>query len=701
MMNGNRDRAGLGNGRDTAGAVAVKPSKRSFNEAAHKLPYRRSVRDLGAVHDDDGTAAPRSAGEHAAADGDVIAHAGRAVLALGALGVVYGDIGTSPLYTEQITFGFKATQHITTAGVYGVVSLMFWSLAVIVSTKYAGFIMRAHNRGDGGIMALAALVQRHKVAHAAALVTLGIFGAALFFGDGMITPAISVLSAVSGLEVATPGVAHLVVPISVVILVALFAVQRQGTHTVGWMFGPIMLVWFGTIALLGLPEIVKHPGVFQALSPSYGVSFFADHGFQAFLVLGGVVLTVTGAEALYADRGHFGPGPIRLGWFALVWPCLMANYLGQAGWILGHPKASLDTSTFNPFFSIVPGWGQLPMVILATVATIIASQAVISGSYSVARQAMQLGYLPRLRVIHTSETEGQIYVPVINWVLAVGVVTLVLVFRNSNGLANAYGVAVTGTFILNTTLFLAVARALWKTPKWRLALLGALFLTVEVTFFLSNLAKIFHGAWLPLVAGIIVSVVMMTWRRGQLIVTANRHEKEGDLGQFLDKLGSARPPIRRVPGTAIFLNPGRETTPLAMRSLVEHTHALHEHVVIVSVVPASVPYVLRDRRFEIKRMGRGLCQLVHLTVRSGYQERTSVPEALALARKLGYLPRNFDLENASYFLSRITIAQTEAPGMDPWRKKVFLTMARNAASPIEHFGLPVDRTVAMGSQINL
>jgi KUP system potassium uptake protein len=708
MMDGDRDRSSRANGHDAAGAVAVKSPKRSFNEAAHKLPYRRSTRDLGADHDEDGVAEahPPSAGDgsrHAIGSGetDVIASAGRAVLALGALGVVFGDIGTSPLYTEQVTFGFKATQHVTAAGVYGVVSLIFWALAVIVSIKYAGFIMRAHNRGDGGIMALAALLQRHKVAHAALLVALGIFGASLFFGDGMITPAISVLSAVSGLEVATPGVAHLVVPISVAILVVLFLLQRQGTHTVGWLFGPVMLVWFTTIGVIGLPEIFKHPGVLQALSPTWGARFFVDHGFEAFLALGGVVLAVTGAEALYADRGHFGPTPIRMAWFFVVWPAVLLNYLGQAGWILGHPRASLNSATFNPFFSVVPGWGQLPMVILATVATIIASQAVISGSYSVARQAMQLGYLPRLRVIHTSETEGQIYVPVINWVLAIGVVTLVLVFRNSNGLANAYGVAVTGTFILNTILFLAVARALWKTPRWRLALLGALFLTVEVSFFLANLAKIFHGAWLPLVAGLIVSVVMMTWRRGQVIVTANRQEKEGDLEQFMDRLGGTRPPVRRVPGTAIFLNPGRETTPLALRSLVEHTHALHEHVVIVSVVPASVPFVLRDRRFEARRIGRGLCQLVHLTVRTGYQERTSVPEALALARKLGYLPRNFDLEHASYFLSRITIAKTDAPGMSAWRKKLFLTMARNAASPIEHFGLPVDRTVAMGSQISV
>ena len=683
-------------------AVAVKP-RRSFNEAAHKLPYSRNERE----HEVDADEAEAKADSAAAAGvpgadhADVIAHASRAVLALGALGVVYGDIGTSPLYTEQVTFEFRATQHVSVAGVYGVVSLIFWSLAVVVSIKYAGFIMRAHNRGDGGIMALAALCRRHKVARAAGLVTLGIFGASLFFGDGMITPAISVLSAVSGLEVATPGVTHLVVPISLVILIGLFALQRKGTGAVGWLFGPVTLVWFISIAVLGLPEVVKHPGVLQALLPVWGVRFFVDHGFYAFLTLGGVVLAVTGAEALYADRGHFGPGPIRLAWFCVVWPAVLISYMGQAGWILGHPSAPLDASTFNPFFSIVPSWAVVPMVLLATAATVIASQAVISGSYTVARQAMQLGYLPRLRVNHTSNMEGQIYVPVINWILAAGVIALVLIFRNSNGLANAYGVAVTGTFILNTILFLSVARALWNTAKLKLALLGALFLTVEVTFFLANAAKIFHGAWLPLAAGAAISLIMLTWRAGQVIVTRNREAKEGDLHEFIEHLERSDPPVRRVPGTAIYLNPGGETTPLALRGVVEHTHALHEKVLLVSVVAASVPHVSRDRRFVVTRMGHGLFQITHIAIRNGYQDTNNIPDALSLARKMGLLERNLDLEHASYFLSRITIAQTNAPGMAAWRKKMFLTMARNAASPIEHFGLPVDRTVMMGSQISV
>ncbi len=664
------------------------------------MPQSRPSRWEAEDHDADEASEPTDEEE---AQHDVVAHAGRAVLALGALGVVYGDIGTSPLYAEQVTFGFHATRHITPVGVYGIVSLIFWSLAIVVSVKYAGFIMRAHNRGDGGIMALAALVRRNRVAHATLLVTLGIFGASLFFGDGMITPAISVLSAVSGLSVATPGVTHLIVPISIVILVGLFAIQRRGTGTVGWLFGPVTLVWFASIAAIGLPEVVSHPGVLQALSPTWGARFFLDHGFEAFLTLGGVVLCVTGAEALYADRGHFGPAPIRLAWFAVVWPAVMLNYMGQAAWILDHPHAAAPGhySTFNPFFSVVPSWFQLPEVVLATAATVIASQAVISGSYTVARQAMQLGYLPRLKVVHTSEMEGQIYVPIINWILGAGVLALVLIFRNSNGLANAYGVAVTGTFVLNTVLFLSVARAMWHTPRWRLALLGALFLTVELAFFLANIAKLFHGAWLPLAVGLACSAVMLTWRSGQVIVSRNRIEQEGDLDAFLEALAGARPAIVRVPGTAVFLNPTGSTTPLALRSLVEHTHSVPDRLLIVSIVSRSVPHVPRDRLFSVKRIGPGRCPVLHVVVRSGYRDTTSIPVLLQLARKLGYLERNLDLEGASYFISRMTITESNTREMARWRKKLFLLMARNAASPIEHFGLPVERTVLMGSQVSL
>ncbi|HUO72809.1 MAG TPA: potassium transporter Kup [Solirubrobacteraceae bacterium] len=665
--------------------------RRSFNEAAHKLGYW-PVRPAPLKEPKAPSDALLAASDE---ERDVVAHASHLVLALGALGIVYGDIGTSPLYTEQVIFTAHANAaRPTVAGVYGIVSLIFWALMIVVSIKYAGFIMRAHNRGDGGIMALTALIQRKKVARAAVLVTLGIFGAGLFFGDGMITPAISVISAVEGLNVATPSLAHLVVPIALGILLALFAVQRFGTGAVGWLFGPVILVWFLAIGLLGAREVVLHPGVLQGLSPVWGARFMVDHGGAAFLTLGGVVLAVTGAEALYADRGHFGAMPIRRTWFGIVFPAVLLSYLGQAALILQKPS-----TISNPFYLLVPSGGRIAMVVLATAATIIASQAAITGSFSVAKQAVQLGFLPRLRIVHTSKQEGQIYLPLINWVLCVGVAGLVLWFQHSAKLADIYGVAVTGTFILNTILFIAVARALWRTPRWRLALLGALFLTVEVSFFASNLAKLFHGAWLPLGAGVAVATVMITWRRGRDIVTRNRTEQEGSLQDFVDGLASVDPPIRRVPGTAIFLNPGRDTTPLALRAEVRHNHALHEKVLIVSVQTISVPNCETEDRFAVELLGHGEFKVIHVTMRCGYQDRYDIPSALGLARKLGLLQRNLDLEHASYFLSRITISPDDAPGMRPWRKKLFVMMARNAASPIEHFGLPVDRTVTMGSQV--
>ena len=633
---------------------------------------------------------------------DVIAEAGLGVLTLGALGVVYGDIGTSPLYTEQAVFSsYKATAHITPATSYGVASLIFWALMVVVSIKYAGFIMRAHNRGDGGIMALTALLRRSKVAHGTLLVTLGIFGAALFFGDGIITPAISVLGAIQGVQVATPALAHLVVPLSVGILIVLFVLQRFGSGTIGWVFGPVLLVWFSVIAVLGVSQVIKDPAVFQGLSPTWGVRFIIDHGFSGYLVLGGVVLAVTGAEALYADRGHFGAAPIRLGWFALVLPALMLNYLGQAAFILHHPSLAKDSGTFNPFYQMAPHWALWPLVVLAAVATVIASQAVISGSFSVAKQAMQLGFLPRLRLLRTSKVEGQVYVPIVNWLLCVGVVSLTLIFRSSNALGDIYGVAVTGTFILNTVLFLAVARLLWGTRKRRLIPVGVLFLTIEVAFFSANIAKIEHGAWLPLVIGLVISLVMINWRRGQEVVTRNRVAQEGPLNEFLDGLAARQPPLIRVPGVAIFMCRDKDTTPLSLRAAVDHTHTLHQKVVIVSVDTVSIPHVDSADKFAVEILGHGLFKIFHVTIRNGYHDKLNVPQALQMCRKKGLLERNLDLEHASYFATRISIVPTDAPLIETWRKKLFIAMARNASSPIEHFGLPGDRTVVLGSQVAL
>jgi KUP system potassium uptake protein len=668
------------------------PTTRCLNEAAHKLDSLPTFEPAK-----EQVSAPPQPPFTRDENPDVVASAGKLVLALGALGVVYGDIGTGPLYTEQVIFtANRAAAHTTVPGVYGIVSLIFWALMIVVTIKYAGVIMRAHNRGDGGIMALTALVQRRRMTRSAALILLGIFGAALFFGDGMITPAISVLSAVQGLNVVTPSLSNLVVPISLGILVALFLLQRRGTGAVGWLFGPVLLIWFGAIGVLGASEVSQHPGVLQALSPVWGARFMVDHGVAAFLTLGGVVLAVTGAEALYADRGHFGAGPIRFSWLLLVFPALVLNYLGQGALILQRPSA-----ISNPFLFLVPSGLRFPMVFLATAATIIASQAVITGSYSVARQAMQLGFLPRLRIRHTSNLEGRIYVPLVNWVLAIGVVTLVVAFQSSTKLADMYGVAVTATFVLNTLLFLAIARSIWHTAKWKLVLIGGLFLTVEVAFFSSNLAKIAHGAWLPLAVGVLISLLMVIWRRGRVIVTRNRTAQEGSLQQFLVELARMDPPITRVPGTGIFLSPGKDTTPLALRAEVEHNHVLQERIVIVSLDSVHVPHVSPADRFVLVLLGRGRCKVAHLTVRVGYQDGLNVPEALALARKRGLLPRNLDLENASYFLSRITISPGDNGTMPPWQKTLFLGMARNATSPIDTFGLPQARTVEMGSQVSL
>jgi KUP system potassium uptake protein len=678
--------------RDGSARPGAKPGARqNFNMAAHKLGYWPVA-----------PAPPRSFKAGSAIGGadderDIVAHASRLVLALGALGVVYGDIGTSPLYTERVIFTLHAdAARPTVPGAYGIVSLIFWALMIVVSVKYTGVLMRAHNRGDGGGMALAALIQRRRIGRTAMLVTLGIFGAGLFFGDGMITPAISVTSAVEGLHVAAPGLSHLVVPISLGILAGLFAVQRRGTGAVGWLFGPVILVWFAVIGILGAREVLAHPGVLQALSPSWGARFMIDHGVAGFLTLGGVVLAVTGAEALYADRGHFGAAPIRRTWFAVVFPAVMLSYLGQAALILAHPH-----TVTNPFYLLVPSWGRIAMVFLATAATIIASQAAITGSFSIARQAVQLGLLPRLKIRHTSELEGQIYLPLISWGLALGVATLVLIFQRSSRLADIYGVAVTGTFVLDTVLFLAVARYMWHTAWWKLAALGGLFLVVEISFFSSNLTKVGHGAWIPLCIGLVVAVVMVTWRKGAEIVTRNRTAEEGPLEEFLYRLRMADPPLHRVPKVAVYLNPGKATTPLALRADVEHYGVLHDKVLIVSVDLVSIPHVEPQDRFAVETLGSGLFKIIHLTIRIGYQDSSNVPQSLALARKRGLLERALDLEHASYFVSRMTITPTGAPGMRRWRKMLFVALARNAASPIEHFGLSADNTVMVGSQVGV
>jgi KUP system potassium uptake protein len=630
-----------------------------------------------------------------------IAKTGVGALTLGALGVVFGDIGTSPLYALQTVFTTDHhAVHTTSADVYGVISLVFWSITLIVSIKYVTFIMRADNDGEGGIMALTALIQRARVKSPMTkltLVTLGILGASLFYGDGAITPAISVLSAVEGVKVAVPSLQSMVLPITGAVLTALFAIQRYGTKLVGNLFGPVMALWFAVLALTGAVEIAHHPDVLRALSPSYGAKFIFDHVHVAFIALGSIVLAVTGAEALYADMGHFGRSPIRRAWFLLVFPALTLQYLAQGSLIVRSPK-----SIASPFFLLMPGWAQVPMVLLATVATVIASQAVISGAFSVTNQAVQLGFLPRVTIRHTSRREvGQVYAPAVNAALFAIVLAIVFGFGSATALASAYGVAVTGTFIINTILFLAVAHLMWHKPRWWIALAAVAFLSVEVTFFAANLTKVVHGGWLPLAIAAVLFVVMTTWRRGREIVTANRVREEGGLQDFIDALNSGRAGLVRVPGTAVYLNAHARTTPLALRANVERNHALHERVIIVSIETKRVPHVHHADRLGFDELGHASDGITGLTLRCGFQDSLDVPAMLDLAIEQRLLERTVDLQSASYFLSQITIVPTRASGMNRWRKRLFLVLARNAATPVVYFRLPDERTVTVGERVAL
>ena len=624
----------------------------------------------------------------------------RLAITVGALGVVFGDIGTSPIYTIQTVFD-PTDPHpvpISTQSIYGIVSLIFWSVMLIVTVTYVMLVMRADNDGEGGIMALITLVKKWGSTGrtAAILVTLGIFGAALFFGDSMITPAISVLSAIEGLKTIRPGFGGWVVPITAVIIVALFAVQRRGTATVGRVFGPVMILWFVAIGACGVMGIVRNPDILKALSPTYALSFMIGHFHIAFFALAAVVLSVTGAEALYADMGHFGRPPIVRAWLFLVLPACTLSYFGQGAMILAD-----QSSSSAPFFLLTPDWGRIPMVVLATAATVIASQAVITGAFSVAHQAAALGYLPRLRIAYTSEsTMGQIYVPWINGVLMVAVLGLVFAFRSSAALAYAFGMAVTGTITISTLLFFYIARTRWRTPLW-LVLLGAgLLMLVDLMFFAANLTKFVHGAWLPLLMGILAFIVMTTWQRGREIVTAAREKAEGPLQEFIDDVTSRKPPLARVPGTAVFLNRSTETAPLAMRATVEHNYVLHEHVVVMSLVTVPVPRVADDERAEIEDLGYADDGIFHVTARFGYMEKPDVPDTLHRLDPT-QTEGEIAIEGASYFLSEIEICKGDAPTMATWRKQLFIATSYITADAAEFFGLPQDRTVLMGSRIEV
>ncbi len=610
-------------------------------------------------------------------------------LVIGALGVVYGDIGTSPIYALRECLK-SAGGVVTPEVVLGLLSLIFWSVMVVVTAKYVLLVMRADNDGEGGIMSLLGLAvhaetdQRRRTA----LLMAGIVGAALFYGDGMITPAISVLSAIEGLQIATPALAPYVVPITLVVLVGLFVVQSRGSERIGAYFGPIMAVWFTVLAVGGLWHIVRDPGVLAALNPLHGLGFLFGHGWIGLLTLGSVFLAMTGAEALYADMGHFGRGPIRLDWFAFVLPALMLNYFGQGALVLAQPE-TLD----NPFYRMFPVWGLYPIVLLATAATVIASQAVISGAFSLSQQAMQLSLLPRLDVHQTSdEAIGQVYLPQINWLLMVCVIGLVLAFGSSEHLAAAYGVSVAGTMVITTGLLAVVARKIWRWSVPVTAAVIGFFLVVDLAFFAANAIKIPQGGWFPLVIGAVVFALMSTWRRGRQIVLERTSEDNLPLKQFISQLDPGKLP--RVSGTAVYLAARKETVPYALTDNLKHNKVLHERMVLLTIVTERAPYVAEADRMTVEPLDKGFTEM---TLRFGFAEAPGVPAALEAHR--AKFP--IDIAETSFFLGRENPVPTVRPDLPPWREKLYGFMTRNAVSASDYFRIPSKRVIELGTQVEL
>lgn len=612
------------------------------------------------------------------------------VSCLGALGVVYGDIGTSPLYALRECFAGGHHLAVTRANVLGVLSLVFWALTLIVSTKYLAYVLRADNRGEGGVLALMALAMNRPGIHKAKtpiVIALGLFGAALLYGDGMITPAISVLSAVEGLELVTPRATSWVVPGTILILIGLFAAQRAGTERVGAIFGPIMFLWFGILALLGLRGIALHPPVLAALSPHHALAFFRHNGATGFLVLGSVFLVVTGGEALYADMGHFGAGPIRRTWLVFVWPALMLNYLGQGALILTTPSALA-----NPFFRAAPSWALVPLVILATAATVIASQAMISGAFSLTRQAVMLGFWPRVHVLHTSAKQiGQIYVPSTNWVLMFATVALVLAFRSSSALASAYGIAVTTTMVITALLAYVVARRRWGWSRTKALGPTAAFLIVDLAFFGANALKIEHGGWLPLVVAAGVFVLMTTWKRGREVLGERIFAQLVPVDDFLELMRVERP--ERVPGTAVFMASNQGATPPALMTNFLHNRVVHEQVILLTVVITERATETDETRTDISDLRLGFTRVV---VRYGFKEEPDVPQLLLKHGLLSFAPAH-----TSYFLGRETVLAEGREGMSRWREMLFAFMSANAQGATAFFKIPPDRVFEVGAQIAL
>ena len=613
-------------------------------------------------------------------------------LVVGAVGVVFGDIGTSPLYAVKEILNPAHGITLDTINVLGMLSLVFWSLILVVSLKYIVFIMRADNRGEGGIMALIALTRQAVYKYPRlklVFLSMGIFGAALFYGDGIITPAISVLSAMEGLQIATPRLADFVIPLALAVLVGLFVIQRWGTAGVGIFFGPIMILWFIVLGIMGLAQIIHMPHVLIALNPLYGLHFFTHNGIAGFLALGSVVLAVTGAEALYADMGHFGKQAIRIAWSSLTLPALLLNYFGQGALILGNPKAME-----NPFYFLAPSWALFPLIVLATAATVIASQAVISGAFSITRQAIQLGYLPRMRVLHTSQSEiGQVYIPFVNAMLAVGVASLVLVLRNSSNLAAAYGIAVTGTMAIDTLLASLVAYAIWNRNIWGVAALASVFLCVDLTFFAANVPKIPHGGWFPLVIGVAMFTVLSSWKKGRELLLARQTTEDLALEPFLKQL--LEYPPTRVPGTAVFLTTSRMTVPHALFHNLLHNKVLHERVVFLTVLTEEIPNVPEHERVQINDLGQGTWRVI---VRYGFKDEPDIPRALELCGAHGL---TFYMMETSFFLNRETILPSQLPGMALWREHLFAWMSRSAESAMQFFNIPPNRVIELGTQVEI
>ncbi len=610
---------------------------------------------------------------------------------LGAIGVVFGDIGTSPLYALKEVFGSQHPVPLNDANILGALSLVFWTLMVIVTLKYVTLILRADNRGEGGILALLALVvrlTRHQKRLRYVLGLLGVFGATLFYGDAVITPAISVLSAVEGLEVVAPQLHPYVVPTALTVLIGLFLIQAYGTGRVGVFFGPVTLLWFVTLAALGVASIAQTPGVLVAVYPVHAIHFFTDHPLISFIALGAVVLAVTGTEALYADMGHFGRGPIRAAWLAIVWPALLANYFGQGALLLRNPKA-----VENPFYLLAPDWFLVPLVILATAATVIASQAVISGAFSLTRQAIQLGLLPRMQIRHTSaREEGQIYIALVNWLLLAGVVFLVVEFRSSSGLAAAYGMAVTGAMMVDSLLVGAVMVLMWQWPRPLAALIVGALLAIDCTFFAANTLKFLHGGWLPLAIALALFTVLTTWRHGRQLLIARKRENAVGRDDFINLMADDIP---RVPGTAVFMTGDREIAPSALLHNLKHNKVLHERVVFLSVKVEDVPYVPDAERIDLKDLGKNFYRVI---TRYGFMQQPDIPAALELAAKAG-LP--FEMLETTFVLGRETVIPTKRPGMAIWREHIFAWMMRNAASANDFFRIPANRVVELGSQIEI